>query len=60
MNAALTMQAVRLERSRLIHEHDRDVVADRIPEPARVTHKARFVGTILELALALRANENGQ
>src|SRR5215203_3190119 len=54
----LAMMTDRLERSRLIHEHDRDVVSYRIPESARMTHEARLVGLILELALALRADED--
>ena len=47
-----------LERRRLIDEHDRNVVAHRVAQPARVAHEARFRFAILELALALRADEN--
>src|SRR5687767_215112 len=49
-----------LERCRLIHEHDRNVVADRVLQPARMADEARLIGPILEFALALRADENRQ
>ena len=51
---------LRLEGCRLIYEHDRNVVADRVLELARVADEAGFIGTILELTLAFWANENRQ
>src|SRR6476660_6037830 len=50
----------RLERSSLIREHDGDVVPHRVLQLAGVADEARLIGSILQLALALRADENGQ
>src|SRR5262245_44687546 len=51
-------RAVRLEAARLIDQHDRDVVLDRIREAARVTHEL-LVGrrAVLERPFALGANQ---
>src|SRR5215212_102142 len=57
-SAAMTQGRRTLERRRLIDQHDRDVIAYRIPEGARVTNETRFSFTIFEIALAPGANED--
>ena len=58
MTAAIATAS--LERRRLIREHDRNVVAHRVLQAAVVTDEARLIGSIFELALALRAYEYGE
>src|SRR5690606_14805621 len=48
------------ERLRLVQQHDRNVVPHFIPKPARVADQLLLLGPILQLALALRANEDLQ
>src|SRR5687767_15126189 len=47
-----------LQRSRLIDEHDGDIIAERIAEPAVLAIELRLLRMILELALALGADQN--
>src|SRR5687767_7571348 len=56
--ASTAANTTALERCRLIREHDGDVVAHRVSKAARVANERRLFGPILELALALGANEN--
>src|ERR671935_737110 len=51
-------RASRLERLRLVHEHDGDVVLDAIHQPARLADDLLLLLAELELALALRAGED--
>jgi len=46
-----------LKGRRLIDEHDRYAIPDRIPKRISVADKARFRLAIFELTLALRADE---
>src|SRR5690349_2539291 len=48
-----------LERSRLIREHDGNVVPHRILQSARVADEAWLIGPVLQPAFAFRADENG-
>jgi hypothetical protein len=50
--------SARLKRSRLIDQHDWDVVTDGVTQPALVTEKGLLGLSILEFALALGTNEN--
>jgi hypothetical protein len=50
----------KLKRSRLIDEHDWNVVAHSVAKPALVTKKRLLLLTILELTLTLRADEDFQ
>src|SRR3954468_1312588 len=47
-----------LERSRLIDQHDGDVVPHRVAQPTLVTDERLLRFTVLELALALGTNQN--
>ena len=50
----------RLVRRRLIDEHDGDAVSDSITEPAVFAEQPRLFRAILQVALALGANEDGE
>src|SRR5919206_325801 len=50
--------ASRLQRRRLIDQHDRDVVAHRVADAARVTHERRLSRSIFQVALAPGAHED--
>jgi hypothetical protein len=47
-----------LKRSRLIDQHDWNVVTNGVTQPALVTEKGLVGLSILEFALALGANKN--
>jgi hypothetical protein len=55
---AMIAESATLKRSRLIDQHDWDVVTDGIAQPTLVTEKGLLRLSILEFALALRANED--
>src|SRR2546421_4578187 len=48
----------RLQRLRLVHQHDGDVVLDPVHQPARLANDLLLLFAELELALALRAGED--
>jgi hypothetical protein len=54
---ARSADSAKLERSRLIDQHDGDVVADSVAQPALVAQQRLFFFAILELALALGTHE---
>jgi hypothetical protein len=56
----MSADSATLKRSRLIDEHDWDIVTDGIAQPALVTEKGLFRLSILEFALALGTNEDFQ
>src|SRR2546423_7516886 len=51
-------RASRLQRLRLVHQHDGDVVLDPVHQPARLANDLLLLFAELELALALRAGED--
>src|SRR2546430_8508283 len=51
-------RAARLQRLRLVHQHDGDVVVDPVHQPARLANDLLLLFAELELALALRAGED--
>src|SRR5881296_4303240 len=51
-------RASRLQRLRLVHEHDGDVVLDPVHQPARLANDLLLLFAEIELALALRAGED--
>jgi hypothetical protein len=53
----MSADSATLKRSRLIDQHDWDVVTDGIAEPAFVTEEGLLRLSILEFALALGTNE---
>src|SRR5882757_11130124 len=55
---AMIAESATLKRSRLIDQHDWDVVTDGIAQPTLVTEKGLLRLSILEFALALRADED--
>src|SRR5215218_7323928 len=58
--SAAAERATALQRRRLIDEHDGDVVADGVAQTTRGAHERLLVLAVLELALALRAHQDGQ
>src|SRR5687768_2235193 len=56
--ASASASAALAERRRLIYEHDRNVVAHRVLERARVADESAVLFPVLELALALWADED--
>src|SRR5688500_3917045 len=58
--ATAAASAAILKRRRLINEHDGNVIADRVPEPARVADELCLRLAVLELTTALRADEDRQ
>ena len=51
---------MRLERLRLINQHNGNIVTNFVAQPAAVTDELVRILAILEFALALRAHENFQ
>src|SRR5207237_1932609 len=51
-------RASRLQRLRLVHQHDGDVVLDAVHQLARLADDLLLLFAELELALALRAGED--
>src|SRR5688500_5274340 len=58
--AAASASETRLERSSLIDQHNGNIVADRIAKLALLADQRLLRLSILQLALALRADENLQ
>jgi hypothetical protein len=56
--AAASDSSAVLKRSRLIDQHDGDIVAHGIAKPALVAKQRVLRLAVLELALALRTNQN--
>jgi hypothetical protein len=54
----MSAHSARLKRSRLIDQHDWDVVTDGITQPTLVTEKSLLSLSILEFTLALGADED--
>ena len=48
----------RSERCRLVDQHDRDVVAHRVPEATGLADQHRVGRMVVKLAIALRADED--
>jgi hypothetical protein len=55
---ARRLATAKLERSRLIDQHDGDIIAHGVAKPALVTNENLFRFTILELRLALGTHED--
>ena len=53
-------RAVLSEGRRLVDQHDRDIVADGVAKPACVANEHGLGRTVLEFALAFRADEDGE
>src|SRR5205085_2637524 len=56
--ASLVRRAERSDRLRLVDEHDRNVISNRIAQSAGATDKYRFHFTVLERPFALGTYEN--
>src|SRR5437764_11506531 len=56
--AATSAETPTLVRSRLINQHNGDVVAHRVPQPALRTKQRLLRFAVFELAFALRADED--
>jgi len=54
----MSAERLTLVRSRLIYQHNGNVVAHGVPQPALGTKECLLRLTVFELALALRANQD--